>query len=105
MLFGGGSMALGCVAPAAQQLTLQRAVATPQLHHRHEPTWNRPTTPPPPQRFIYLFCSLGYFSTYNPATLLPIVAIVCLVCTLIESLPLNKYVDDNFRWGGGVVIT
>lgn len=27
---------------------------------------------------------------------MPIVFTVCLVCTLIESLPINNWVDDNF---------
>lgn len=45
--------------------------------------------------FIYLFCGLGFFEAYPPATLVPVVFTVCLVCTLIESLPVNEWVDDN----------
>lgn len=54
--------------------------------------------PPAPRwpRFIELFTALGFIPAYAPATLLPIVATVCLVCTLIESLPVNALVDDNF---------
>ncbi|KIY99927.1 Phytol kinase 1 [Monoraphidium neglectum] len=43
--------------------------------------------------FIALFCSLGFFPFYPPATLVPIVSTVCLVCTLIESLPINDWLD------------
>jgi len=61
-----------------------------------------PPSPPTPTTlsFIYLFKSLGYFQAYTTATLLPIVVIVCLLCTLIESLPLNQILDNNFRWVG-----
>lgn len=54
---------------------------------------------PPPTRprpsLIYMFCSLGYFECTPPATLVPLVAAVCLVCTVVESLPVNGVLDDN----------
>ena len=44
--------------------------------------------------FLLLFTQFGYFDCFNPATATK-VFLVCGVTTLIESLPINKYIDDN----------
>lgn len=45
--------------------------------------------------FIWLFSSLGYMQSFNQQALLPCIAAVCGACTLVESLPVNTWFDDN----------
>ena len=45
--------------------------------------------------FFYHFCSLGYFQCYTPVAVVPYLAVVCAACTLVESLPINNWLDDN----------
>lgn len=44
---------------------------------------------------ITLFCSLGFFSCYPPAAMLGSLGTIALAATIVESLPINKVVDDN----------
>eukprot|EP00198_Chlamydomonas_reinhardtii_P005271 XP_001694607.1 phytol kinase-related protein [Chlamydomonas reinhardtii] len=44
---------------------------------------------------ISLFCGLGFFACYPPATLFGCLGAVALAATAVESLPINKWVDDN----------
>ncbi|EFJ43766.1 hypothetical protein VOLCADRAFT_45651, partial [Volvox carteri f. nagariensis] len=44
---------------------------------------------------ISLFCNLGFFSCYPPATMLSCLGAVALGATIVEALPINQYVDDN----------
>ncbi|KAG2482727.1 hypothetical protein HYH03_018358 [Edaphochlamys debaryana] len=44
---------------------------------------------------ITLFCSLGFFACYPPSAMLGCLGAVALAATLVESLPINQYVDDN----------
>ena len=73
---------------------LERAACVGRRHT--SPTPPPPAPPPPPPRsFNSLFCGLGYFAAFSPPALAPVVVVVCLLCTLVESLPLNALVDDN----------
>lgn len=45
--------------------------------------------------FFWLFCGAGFFECYSPSVVLPYLAIVCCSCTLVESLPINSWFDDN----------
>jgi phytol kinase len=45
--------------------------------------------------FFWHFCSMGYFQCYSPVAVLPYLAVVCAACTLVESLPINNWFDDN----------
>jgi dolichol kinase len=45
--------------------------------------------------FFWHFCSMGYFQCYSPVAVLPYLAVVCAACTLVESLPINTWFDDN----------
>lgn len=44
---------------------------------------------------LSFFCFLGYLGCYPSNLMWPVVGVVCAVCTLVEALPLNGYVDDN----------
>ncbi|KAG2454183.1 hypothetical protein HYH02_001218 [Chlamydomonas schloesseri] len=44
---------------------------------------------------ISLFCSLGFFACYPPAALYGCLGAIALAATVVESLPINKWVDDN----------
>lgn len=46
--------------------------------------------------FIWVFSSLGYLQSLDLQYVLPYLALVCAVCTLVESLPTNAWLDDNF---------
>ncbi len=48
-------------------------------------------------RLITTFCSLGFFACYDPMVLLPYVSTVCLVATVVESLPINE-VRAHVAW-------
>ncbi len=41
------------------------------------------------------FCELGFFACYPPAALLGCLGAIALAATVVESLPINQYVDDN----------
>jgi phytol kinase len=45
--------------------------------------------------FFALFCSLGFFECFSARVVLPYLAAVCAACTLVESLPINSWFDDN----------
>jgi phytol kinase len=45
--------------------------------------------------FFSLFCGLGFFECYSPGVVVPYLAAVCAACTLVESLPINSWLDDN----------
>jgi phytol kinase len=45
--------------------------------------------------YFWLFCSQGYFECFPLQFVLPYLAIVCGACTLVESLPVNSWFDDN----------
>lgn len=45
--------------------------------------------------FFWHFCSMGFFECYSPAAVLPYLGIVCAMCTVVESLPINSWLDDN----------
>lgn len=45
--------------------------------------------------YFWLFCSLGYFECFPLQLVLPYLAVVCGACTLVESLPVNSWFDDN----------
>lgn len=45
--------------------------------------------------FFWHFCSLGFFQCFSLAAVLPYLVIVCAACTLVESLPINGWLDDN----------
>lgn len=54
-----------------------------------------PVSPPHHHhRLCTLFSSAGYI-TCDPATLLPYLTAICLVATMVESLPINEVIDDN----------
>ncbi|KAG2432627.1 hypothetical protein HXX76_008967 [Chlamydomonas incerta] len=44
---------------------------------------------------ISLFCGLGFFTCYPPATLFGCLGAIAAAATVVESLPINKWVDDN----------
>ena len=46
-------------------------------------------------RFLAYFTALGFMQPYRPEALLTQVAAVCLVATVVESLPINEWLDDN----------
>ncbi len=48
---------------------------------------------------VVLFTSLGYFDC-DISSMAVTVAVVALVATLIESLPINKELDDNLSVPG-----
>lgn len=45
--------------------------------------------------FFWLFCSFGYFECFQLQYVLPYLAVVCGACTVVESLPVNSWFDDN----------
>lgn len=45
--------------------------------------------------FVALFHSLGFLTGYSPASLLPVIAAVAVAATVVESLPINSWLDDN----------
>jgi phytol kinase len=44
--------------------------------------------------FLLLFTHFGYLDCFNPATAAK-VFLVCGLTTIVESLPINQYIDDN----------
>lgn len=44
--------------------------------------------------FVLLFWSLGYFQC-DLASTAAVVAFISFVATVVESLPINQYIDDN----------
>lgn len=44
---------------------------------------------------LRLFTALGFMPCYSLASMLPAICLISLAATLVESLPLNKSVDDN----------
>ncbi|GFR52538.1 hypothetical protein Agub_g15113, partial [Astrephomene gubernaculifera] len=49
---------------------------------------------------ITLFCHLGFFSCYPPASLLSTLGLIAAAATLVESLPIDRWVDDNMSVPG-----
>eukprot|EP00879_Flechtneria_rotunda_P012397 GHRR01012945.1.p1 GENE.GHRR01012945.1~~GHRR01012945.1.p1 ORF type:complete len:195 (+),score=58.15 GHRR01012945.1:921-1505(+) len=45
--------------------------------------------------FFGLFCGMGYFECFHLQYVLPYLAVVCGACTVVESLPINHWFDDN----------
>lgn len=54
--------------------------------------------------FVALYCHLGYFECLQVTIMAPYIAAVCLACTLVESLPINQWVDDNISVPGVAVL-
>ncbi|GLC36164.1 hypothetical protein PLESTB_001373600 [Pleodorina starrii] len=44
---------------------------------------------------IVLFCELGFFACYPPGAMLSCLGAIALAATVVESLPINQFVDDN----------
>ncbi|KXZ49976.1 hypothetical protein GPECTOR_18g132 [Gonium pectorale] len=44
---------------------------------------------------IVLFCSLGFFTCYPASAMLSCLGGIALAATVVESLPINQWVDDN----------
>lgn len=55
------------------------------------------------RRFVWFFCALGYLPGYSPAAMAPAIGIVCVVATVVESLPINHWLDDNLSVPGVAV--
>jgi phytol kinase len=53
--------------------------------------------------FVWLYCTLGYFDCLKAQFMLPYIAAVCLASTLVESLPINQWLDDNLSVPGVAV--
>ena len=53
--------------------------------------------------FVALFCSLGYFDC-DMGAMAGCIAVIALVSTIIESLPVNKKLDDNISVPGAVAL-
>jgi len=45
--------------------------------------------------FFWLFCGMGYFECFSLQVTLPYLAAVCGICTVVESLPIDSWFDDN----------
>lgn len=45
--------------------------------------------------FTALFSSMGYFECFSSAASVPPILAVCFIATVVESLPINQYLDDN----------
>lgn len=63
------------------------------------PRNSSPLPPPAPShthRLLWAFSATGYLEGFQqPARMLPYVAATCGVATLVESLPINQWLDDN----------
>ena len=53
--------------------------------------------------FVALFCSLGYFDC-DMGSMVGCIAVIALVSTIIESLPVNNKLDDNISVPGAVAL-
>eukprot|EP00775_Hariotina_reticulata_P010841 gene10842-10997_t len=45
--------------------------------------------------FFWLFCTMGYFECFSLQVALPYLVAVCGACTVVESLPIGSWFDDN----------
>ncbi len=84
----------GCLLSPVAAARRGRAFAQPTGRRHYLPSWIffRPRL----ARFIYLFGALGHFGGgYDATLMLSVLAVVCAACTLVESLPLNRWLDDN----------
>jgi phytol kinase len=53
--------------------------------------------------FVVLFCSLGYFDC-DMGAMAGSIGTIALIATIIESLPVNKKLDDNISVPGAVAL-
>jgi len=53
--------------------------------------------------FVALFCAMGYFDC-DMGAMTGSIAVIALIATIIESLPVNSKLDDNISVPGAVAL-